>query len=85
MENTYNSFYNLPNNIRKFLEAYLFYKYPNNENPINNLDKLFGGNVPVIINRVINEYSHLVYIDRGWKPIDVYEMEICVEIIIENI
>lgn len=85
LENTYNTFYNLPNNIRKFLEAYLFYKYPNNENPLNNLDKLFDGNVPVIINRVINEYSHLVYIDRGWKPIDVQEIEICVDVIIEKI
>lgn len=85
LENTYNNFYNLPNNIRKFLEAYLFYRYPNNENPLNNIDKLFDGNVPVIINRVINEYSHLVYIDRGWKPVDVHEMELCVSIIIEKI
>lgn len=86
LENTYNQFYNLPNNIRKFLECYLFYKYPNNKNPIDNLHRLFDeGNIPALINRVINEGSHLVYIDRGWKPIDVEEMEKCVCIIMEKI
>ncbi|MDD4330470.1 MAG: AAA family ATPase [Aliarcobacter sp.] len=37
----YNQFYNIPNNIRKFLEYYLFYKYPNSDSPLNNLHKLF--------------------------------------------
>ncbi|QOR67332.1 AAA family ATPase [Cytobacillus suaedae] len=84
LENTYNQFYNLPNNIRKFLECYLFYKYPNNESPLDNLPKLFEGNIPTLLNRVINEYSHLVYIDRGWKPVDVDEMERCVQLIIDK-
>src|SRR3989338_2639588 len=71
LENTYNQFYNLPNNLRKFLECYLFYRFPNNANPLDNLGKLFDDNIPSLINRVIHEYSHLTYIDRGWKPIDV--------------
>lgn len=85
LENTYNQFYNLPNNIRKFLECYLFYKYPNNNEPLKNLDILFDNNVPILIKRVINEYSHLTHIDRGWKPIDVDEAEDCAKIIIEKI
>jgi wobble nucleotide-excising tRNase len=85
LENTYNQFYNLPNNIRKFLECYLFYKFPNNSNPLENLPKLFDGTVPTLINRVINEYSHLTYIDRGWKPIDVDEVEECAKIVIDKI
>jgi len=85
IEETYNQFYNLPNNLRKFLECYLFYKYPNKANPLNNLEKLFDGNIPSLIKRVINEYSHLTYIDRGWKPIDVDEAEECAKIIIEKI
>ncbi|WP_176466606.1 AAA family ATPase [Terribacillus saccharophilus] len=85
LENTYNHFYNLPNNIRKFLECYLFYKYPNTLTPLENLPKLFNGSVPTLLNRVINEYSHLVYLDRGWKPVDVDEMEKCVEIIIKRL
>lgn len=85
IETTYNQFYNLPNNLRKFLECYLFYKFPNNDDPLKNLDKLFDDNVPSLINRVINEYSHLTYIDRGWKPIDVDEAEECAKLVIEKI
>lgn len=83
--NTYNLFYNLPNNMRKFLEYYLFYKFPNSDSPLNNLDKLFDNEVPSLLNRVINELSHLTHIDRGWSPIDVNEAEECVKIIIEKI
>ena len=46
---------------------------------------MFDDNIPSLINRVINEYSHLTYIDRGWKPIDVDEAEECAKIIIEKI
>ncbi|MBN9484662.1 MAG: hypothetical protein BGO70_06930 [Bacteroidetes bacterium 43-93] len=84
-DNTFNNFYNLPNNMRKFLECYLFYKYPNNNNPLSNLDKLFDDNIPSLVNRVVNEYSHLTYIDRAWHPIDVNEAEECAKIIIEAI
>lgn len=85
ISNTYNQFYNLPNNMRKFLECYLFYRFPNSESPLDNLSKIFNGNTPIIINRFINEYSHLTYIDRGWKPIDVGEAEECAKIVIEKI
>jgi wobble nucleotide-excising tRNase len=85
IENTYNQFYNIPNNIRKFLEYYLFYKYPNTDSPLNNLDKLFENEVPTKINRLVNELSHLTFIDRGWSPMDVSEIEECVKIVIEKI
>ena len=85
IQNTYNQFYNIPNNMRKFLEYYLFYRYPNSESPLDNLNKLFDDNIPILLNRVINEYSHLTFIDRGWNPMDVSEIEECVKIIIEKI
>lgn len=85
INNTYNTFYNLPNNIRKFLEYYLFYKYPNTDSPLDNLDKLFSFEVPSLLNRVVNELSHLTHIDRGWTPIDVSEAEECVKIVIDKI
>jgi wobble nucleotide-excising tRNase len=84
-EESYNQFYNLPNNMRKFLEYYLFYKFPNNDNPLKNLGKLFDDEVPSLLNRIINELSHLTHIDRGWSPIDVSEAEECVKIIIEKV
>lgn len=83
--NTYNSLYNAPNNMRKFLECYLFYKYPNSDTPLKNLEKLFDNNIPILLNRVINEYSHLVFIERGWQPVDFEEIENCAKIIIEKI
>lgn len=85
IENTYNQFYNIPNNIRKFLEYYLFYKYPNTVNPLENLDKLFDGEIPAKINRIVNELSHLTFIDRGWSPMDVPEIEECVKIVLDKI
>jgi wobble nucleotide-excising tRNase len=84
-DEVYSTFYNLPNNMRKFLEYYLFYKYPTTTEPLKKLPLLFNGTVPSQINRVINELSHLVYIDRGWKPMDVSEIEDCARILIEKI
>lgn len=84
-DNTYTQLYNLPNNLRKFLECYLFFKYPNNESPLENLDKLFDGNDFSFINRVVNENSHLTQLDRGLKPMDMNEVERCVELVIEKI
>ncbi len=67
--------YNFGNNMRKFLEAYLFYKYPSNSLNIDQrLEKFFeNDNVTInLVNRVINEYSHLgEHFDRGLEPIDV--------------
>lgn len=85
IENTYNQFYNIPNNIRKFLEYYLFYKYPNKDTPLSNLDKLFEGELYIKISRLVNELSHLTFIDRGWSPMDVPEIEDCVKIVIDII
>ena len=45
---------------------------------------MFNGHVPIQLNRVINEYSHLGQIDRGWKPFDVKEMETCVEVVVQK-
>ena len=75
IENQYTHFYNLPNNMRKFLECYLYYRYPNTDNPLANLDKLFDNHIPCLVNRVVNEYSHLAWGNRGILPVDVNEAE----------
>jgi wobble nucleotide-excising tRNase len=74
-ENNFTQFYNLPNNMRKFLECYLFYRYPNTNEPLKYLSKIFDGHVPALVNRVINEYSHLSWGDRGTIAVDVNEAE----------
>ncbi|RZJ91090.1 MAG: hypothetical protein EOO20_06150 [Chryseobacterium sp.] len=70
--------YSFGNNLRKFLEAYTFYKYPSHKLSFGQrLAKFFDeDNVSlVLINRLINEYSHLEnQFDRAIVPIDVAEI-----------
>jgi wobble nucleotide-excising tRNase len=75
LENDFSHFYNLPNNMRKFLECYLFYRYPNTDEPLKNMTKLFSGHIPSLVNRVVNEYSHLTWGDRGTLVMDIQEAE----------
>ena len=77
MDSNYESFYSFGNNLRKFLEAYLFYKYPNNTNIIVKLRRFCRGDdsATALINRVDNELSHLEEIfDRSIRPIDIPEI-----------
>ena len=80
-ENCYTNFYSLPNNIRKFLELYTFYRYPTNDTLMKRLELMFDGHVPILINRIANEFSHLTYIERAWKPFEIPELEDIVNII----
>jgi wobble nucleotide-excising tRNase len=67
--------YNFGNNMRKFLEAYLFYKYPSNKLSFDQRIKKYLDNDDVaytLVKRVINEFSHLEdNFDRSLEPIDV--------------
>ena len=70
-------FYNFGNNLRKFLEAYLFYKYPVQQ-PIKEKLSLFFMEDQAAIdltNRLDNELSHLEEIfDRSMRPIEIPEI-----------
>jgi wobble nucleotide-excising tRNase len=70
-------FYNFGNNLRKFLEAYLFYKYPVQQ-PIKDKLSLFFKEDQAAIdltNRLDNELSHLEEIfDRSMRPIEIPEI-----------
>lgn len=59
--------------MRKFLEAYLFYKYPDHELKLTaRLDRFFGEDSigKATVQRFINDYSHLEsHPDRGISPI----------------
>jgi len=67
--------YNFGNNMRKFLEAFLFYKYPSNKMTFDQRIKKYFDNDEVsfnLVRRVINEFSHLEdNFDRSLEPIDV--------------
>jgi wobble nucleotide-excising tRNase len=66
--------YNFGNNMRKFLEAYLFYKYPSDKLSFDErIRKFFNDDVSYnLVRRVVNEYSHLEgSFDRALVPIDI--------------
>ena len=82
-------FYNFANNTRKFLEAFLFYKYPNAD--INDKDKLlkfFEGDKQAVTlaDRIDNEYSHLEGLfERSMRPVDIPEMRTMAQYILKKI
>lgn len=83
--------YNFGNNLRKFLEIYLFFKYPT--------EKSFGAEVieqffksdsdktiQILINRYANEFSHLREIlERTMKPLDTSESKKIAEFVLKTI
>lgn len=82
-------FYNFGNNARKFLEAYLYYKYPDNEtNSLHKKMKRFfsDGCAATTIDRVDNELSHLEgLIERGMSISDHAEIKKCAQFILNTI
>jgi len=87
-DSNYTTFYNFGNNARKFLEIYLYYKFPDNSQDIEKMKKFFGDeNIPAILtDRINNEYSHLCgAIERGSTPIEVPEMKSAAELIIARL
>lgn len=85
----YTIYYNFGNNARKFLEIYLYYKYPTKEEDHEKYIKFFGSEdkIPaILIERINNEYSHLAGIfERGETPIEVPEMKKAAQFILQKI
>jgi len=85
----YELFYNFGNNARKFLEAYLYYKYPDNDT--NSLHKKMmrffsDGCAATTIDRIDNELSHLEgLMERGMSVSDHTEIRKCAQYILETI
>ncbi len=81
--------YNFGNNMRKFLEAYLFYKYPSHKLSNDDRIKKYFDEDSVsinLINRVINEYSHIgEHFDRGMEPVDIDEISKISKLVIDKI
>lgn len=82
-------FYNFGNNARKFLEAYLYYKYPDNERDClhKKMTRFFSdGCVATTIDRIDNELSHLEgLIERGMSISDHAEIKKCAQYILDAI
>jgi wobble nucleotide-excising tRNase len=81
-------FYNFGNNTRKFLEAFLFYKYPNANDKDDKLTRFFGENrqASSMTDRINNEFSHLEGLfERSMIPIDIPEMKKTATFILDKI
>lgn len=85
-------FYNFGNILRRFLEAYLFFKYPfsiNDQEDYNcRIRKFFDGELgtDVLVQRLTNEYSHLgCNFDRSAQPIDHAEISEMAKFVLKKI
>lgn len=85
----YELFYNFGNNARKFLEAYLYYKYPDNDADSlhSKMKRFFSDNcAATTIDRIDNELSHLEgLIERGMSISDNAEIKKCAQYILDTI
>ena len=82
------AFYNFPNNARKFLESYLFFKYPDSTIGNHKRMNMFFNDVTSVafLQRINNEFSHgEEQPDRLHKPIDIGEFKKDASIIIKKI
>lgn len=59
-DDNYDILYSFGNSARKFLEMYLYFKYPTNEELLPKLKRFFEPEdvPPILINRLVNEDSH---------------------------
>ena len=60
-DSNYTLFYNFGNNARKFLEIFLYYKFPDSTGQLEKMKMFFGDeDIPAVLTeRINNEYSHL--------------------------
>lgn len=81
--------YNFGNNLRKFLEAHTFYRYPSHKMSFTErLTKYFANDQisMLLVFRLINEYSHLEdQFDRAMVPIDLSEITTIANVIIDKL
>ena len=85
-------FYGFGNNLRKFLEAFLFFKFPYHDDrsdAFERIKKFFGeedATAIALVNRLNNEFSHLEAIpDRGFKPVEIPEIAKVANFVLDKI
>jgi len=87
------SLYNFGNNLRKFLEAYLYFKYPTRqtgpgEEHTQRVERFFGeGSIASsLITRLTNEFSHLAGVfERAVEPVDKDEIAKTAKLVLSRI
>lgn len=86
-DENHDCYYNFGNNARKFLESFLYFKYPNAVEKDDKLARFFGDDALAasLTDRINNEFSHLAGIfERSMLPIDVPEMKTTADFILRK-
>lgn len=85
-------FFGFGNNMRKFLEVFLFFKFPYHDDKNDSFErikKFFGeeeDTAIALINRLNNEFSHLEAVpDRGFKPVEIPEIAKVASYVLEKL
>lgn len=86
-DDNYDTFYNFGNNLRKFLESYLFYRYPSIEDLDKKMRRFFeDAGHESLIARISNELSHAYgTVERTSMPIDIPEAKKVAEFVLAKI
>lgn len=74
-EDNYTLLYNIGNNMRKFMESYLSFRYAGENDPLYLLNDFFREIDGIQLNRASNEYSHLSWLEKGNSLLDIPEAE----------
>ena len=74
-EENYTLLYNIGNNMRRFMESYLSFRYAGENDPLYLLNDFFSEVVGSQLNRASNEYSHLSWLEKGSSLLDIPEAE----------
>lgn len=91
-QGAHEAFYGFGNNLRKFLEAFLFFKFPYHDDKndaFERIKKFFGdedATAIALVNRLNNEFSHLESMpDRGFKPVEIPEIAKVANFVLDKI
>jgi len=74
-EDNYTLLYNIGNNMRKFMESYLSFRYAGENEPLYLLNDFFSEIDGIQLSRASNEYSHLSWLEKGNSLLDIPEAE----------
>ncbi len=84
-DEAHRSLYGFGNDLRKFLEIFLYYRFPDRDFDFATLELFLGDTVKAaLINRIVNEFSHLIgRVERGGAPVDVPELVSAAQCVLE--
>ncbi len=84
-EDGYRQLYGFGNDLRKFLEVFLYYRFPDRKFSSEAIGLFLGDEIKAsLVNRVVNEFSHLIgRVERGGAPVDVPELVSAAQCVLE--